>query len=207
MKTLLVGAAAMFLGVGGGAFVAGNRLKGEIVERLEAERLAEDHDSSGAETTPETHSVDPNDDARDSADVRDSADLPADPLDAGPGVGDVGTSGPEQPGLTQQVGRPSGGVPAAPAPDVAAGSTGAGGPAGDAGLGVDSEASRQLAKIFEAMRPEDAAAVLQGMEDSEVRGILLGMDERQAAAILGDFEAARAAALSRLVLQTAPEGG
>ena len=77
----------------------------------------------------------------------------------------------------------------------------------DDGPLVDPEASRKLAKIFEAMKPADAAAVLQGMENSEVRGILLSMDERQAGAILGGFEADRAAALSQLVLLTPPSGG
>ncbi len=66
---------------------------------------------------------------------------------------------------------------------------------------VHSEAGAiQLAKIFSAMQPGDAARVLAEMADDEIERILAHVAARQAAAILSSLEPARAATLSRGVL-------
>ena len=200
MKILLVGAAATVLGLGGGALISGTLLKGDILERLE-----EEISFSAPTRTLETGDSGAGGEVIDSTAVPTSVDLSADQPPAEDD--DTTGSGQEQPQLAPGGGGPSEPVASATCGDSTPESAGPGGSAMDAGPRIDPEASKKLAKIFEAMRPEDAAAVLQGMEDSEVRGILLSMDERQAAAILGDFETDRAAALSQLVLLTPPGGG
>lgn len=64
----------------------------------------------------------------------------------------------------------------------------------------ESVAPERLAKIFSAMRPEDAAAILTELDDDAVQSILFHLGARQAASILGNFEPERAARLSRTVL-------
>lgn len=231
MKILLVGIVATVLGLGGGALVAGTRLKGEFLERLQEEQNA-----SATGRTLETRDDGSGREASNSTAVQTSVDSSANEPAAGVDGEDTTGDGQEQarpvpggegpsepvPGATSSdsipestgpggsdidVGEPSEPVVNAASDDSTPESTGPAGSAMDDGPRIDPEASRKLAKIFEAMRPADAAEVLQGMKNSEVRGILLSMDERQAAAILGDFEAARAAALSQLVLMTPPSGG
>ena len=63
----------------------------------------------------------------------------------------------------------------------------------------------QLARIFTAMQPRDAARVLGQLTDAEVREILTRMGARQAAAVLSNMAPERAAILSRTVLSG--EGG
>lgn len=63
------------------------------------------------------------------------------------------------------------------------------------------DGSRRLARIFSAMKPQEAAAVLERMEDDEVRAVLVQLGDRPAAQILGSFEPDRAARLSRGVLE------
>ena len=219
MKILLVGAAATALGLGGGALVAGTLLKGDIVQRLEQENSA-----SAAARTAAARASRPGIEASGSTAVQTSVDLSANQPAAGEVEEDTsGSGGVSEPAsatsgdLTSQStgpaasavegGEPNESVSTATSRNATAESTGPDGSATDGGPRVDPEASRKLAKIFGAMRPDDAAAVLQGMEDSEVRGILMSMNERQAAAILGGFEIGRAAALSQLVLLTSPNGG
>lgn len=62
------------------------------------------------------------------------------------------------------------------------------------------DAVRRMARIFAAMKPQEAAAVLGHMPDEEVRLVLLQIAERQAAQILGAFDPDRAAELTRIVL-------
>lgn len=62
------------------------------------------------------------------------------------------------------------------------------------------ESHQRLARIFAAMRPEEAAAVLGQLADDQARGVLLAMQPRNAAPILAELDPARAATLSRLVL-------
>ncbi len=68
------------------------------------------------------------------------------------------------------------------------------------------EASQRLAKIFGAMKAQDAAAVLEKLEDAEIRAILFHLTDRKAAEILGNFQPDRAAKLSRNLLGS-PGGG
>jgi hypothetical protein len=58
----------------------------------------------------------------------------------------------------------------------------------------------QLARIFTAMQPRDAARVLSQLTDAEIREILTRMGARQAASVLSNMEPERAAILSRTVL-------
>jgi hypothetical protein len=71
--------------------------------------------------------------------------------------------------------------------------------AGASPVGADDGAG-QVARIFAAMQPRDAAAVLGHMSNREIEQILMGMPARQAAAVLTNLEPDRAAALSRAVL-------
>jgi len=88
--------------------------------------------------------------------------------------------------------------------DRAAGAAGAAGSPDPAESGpvsdLNPEGIRRMARIFGAMKPQEAAAVLQRMSDEEVRGVMLQMGDRPAAAILSVFDPERAAALSRVVL-------
>lgn len=59
---------------------------------------------------------------------------------------------------------------------------------------------QRLARIFAAMRAEEAASVLGQLGDDEIQGILMAMPARNAAPILAELDPARAASLSRLVL-------
>lgn len=76
------------------------------------------------------------------------------------------------------------------------------GPATSAGVptGTSEDGAGQVARIFAAMQPRDAAAVLGHMSNREIEQILMGMPARQAAAVLTNLEPDRAAALSRAVL-------
>jgi flagellar motility protein MotE (MotC chaperone) len=60
---------------------------------------------------------------------------------------------------------------------------------------------QRLARIFSAMRPDEAAPVLAQLEDSQLEGILMAMQGRNAAPILAEMDPDRAAALSRRVLR------
>lgn len=58
---------------------------------------------------------------------------------------------------------------------------------------------RRLAKIYEAMRPEEAAPILQQMDNQSVIDLLLRMRQRNAARILTQFPAERAAQISQQI--------
>lgn len=59
---------------------------------------------------------------------------------------------------------------------------------------------QRLARIFAAMKPDEAAPVLAQLEDAQLEGILLAMQGRNAAPILAEMDPQRAAAVSRRVL-------
>lgn len=69
-----------------------------------------------------------------------------------------------------------------------------------AAAGQSNIAPERLARIFSAMRADDAAAILAQLDDEAVQSILFHLGARQAGAILGNFEPERAARLSRTVL-------
>lgn len=60
---------------------------------------------------------------------------------------------------------------------------------------------QRLARIFSAMKPDEAAPVLAQLDDAQLEGILLAMQGRNAAPILAEMDPERAAALSRKVLR------
>ena len=70
----------------------------------------------------------------------------------------------------------------------------------DSAAGAREEAARQLARMFTAMRAQDAAAVLQHMTNAEVIGVLRFLSARQAGAVLSALDRERAAELSRELL-------
>ena len=71
---------------------------------------------------------------------------------------------------------------------------------------LNDEGSRKLAKIFAAMDPQDAAAVLAEMTDEEVTAVLLRMSDRKAAPVIASFPPERAATLSQAVLRSGAGG-
>jgi hypothetical protein len=60
---------------------------------------------------------------------------------------------------------------------------------------------QRLARIFAAMRPNQAARVLEQMTDPEVRRLLSHLRERQAAAIMSSISPERAAVISSAVIR------
>jgi hypothetical protein len=60
---------------------------------------------------------------------------------------------------------------------------------------------QRLARIFAAMRPEEAARVLEQMTDPEIRRLLSHLRERQAAAIMSNISPERAAVISSAVIR------
>ena len=226
MKSLLIGMAAMVIGLGGGAFVSGNKVKTVLVQAA--------HDSIAAAEAaahPTEGSVSEADPAPGSTEGGVSLDVSQidEPAAEGPGSGEAGTGTPSDDPIDPRdagalpVGTTAGPLSTPPAEsgdqsgqtamDAAeepapAGSTPtgpvAGPPAGAAPGGATpaelAEAAKKLSKIFGAMKAPDAAAVLQEMTDDEVKAILLEMSDRLAAGILGEFEPTRAAELTRAVL-------
>ena len=63
------------------------------------------------------------------------------------------------------------------------------------------ESARQLARVFSAMRAEDAASVIKHMSNSEVIGVLKFFNSRTAGQVLSALDEARAAELSRELLK------
>lgn len=60
---------------------------------------------------------------------------------------------------------------------------------------------QRLARIFAAMRPEEAARVLEQMSDPEVQRLLSHLRERQAAAIMSSIAPERAAVISSALIR------
>ena len=61
----------------------------------------------------------------------------------------------------------------------------------------DDTTTLRLARIFGAMRPEDAARLLEPLDDASLRRILLALSDRKAAAILAKFKGERSVTLAR----------
>lgn len=58
---------------------------------------------------------------------------------------------------------------------------------------------RKLAKIYEAMRPEEAAPILARMDDNEIVDILLRMRQRSAAKLMSNLDPVTAARISKRI--------
>ena len=69
------------------------------------------------------------------------------------------------------------------------------------GNNFDMNRIARLAKIFEAMKPKQAAPVLSQLDNDVIVLILLKMKERPAAKILGEMSVERAASISRQISQ------
>ena len=67
-------------------------------------------------------------------------------------------------------------------------------------LPANATSTERLARIFGAMRPEEAARLLESLPDVEVRSVLLALSDRKAAAILANFKGERANALARALV-------
>jgi len=64
-------------------------------------------------------------------------------------------------------------------------------------LAANGTGIRKLAKIYESMRPEQAAPVLAKLKDSEIINILFKMRQRNAAKIIANFDPQLAARITR----------
>lgn len=106
---------------------------------------------------------------------------------------------------------PTVGVSAEPAPtveataatsdpprDAAAAAAPSGGPRDAAATGAGAQV-RRLARMYEGMRPKEAASVLEKLERPLAARVLTEIKERQASKILGAMNPSTAAELSRLL--------
>jgi len=59
---------------------------------------------------------------------------------------------------------------------------------------------KEVAKIYEKMKPDQAAQVLSGLSDEEKANILMVMKDRQAAKILAKMDPAKASQISQLIM-------
>lgn len=195
MKQILVGALVFVLALGGASALSIMKVKGA------AELAAAEGSAEGAGTDKST-----GEDAAGAA----GKELPPEPDSASMGVDSTGTGlEGEDPSSADGAGAQFAAADlAGEATDPGADAAGDGvqgadaAAAGDTGPASDlnPEGIRRMARIFGAMKPQEAAAVLQRMSDEEVRGVMLQMGDRPAAAILSVFDPDRAAALSRVVL-------
>lgn len=205
MKTLTIGFVSLALGVGGGAYVGGTRVKEVIL----AERAQAHTDSLAAAAVVEGPGLGVTPDhVEGGVAVALGTEPHVDPLDPGDTPPDSGDPGePENTGNTggTQETDPSGEPDAvAPAEPATVSDTQVNVSAQPAPPAQPDSAAIQgaikLAQIFSAMKPVDAAAVLQEMTDVEVEAILQHMQSRLAGQVLGEFDPERAALLSRVVL-------
>ena len=63
----------------------------------------------------------------------------------------------------------------------------------------------KLARLYNEMKPEDAAKILETMDNDIVIAIFQRMDESQVSQILTEFDADRAAAISKIMYVGAPK--
>jgi flagellar motility protein MotE (MotC chaperone) len=191
MKILIAGMLALVLGVGGGAFVSGNRVKSEL---LAAATQATTDSIAAAEAAEAAEHAAPVEAAEaDHATPTDTAS--AGHEDAEP----TGTAAGPTPERAMADALIQAATEQTDEPDAAA-------EAAAERARLADEGARKLSKIFGAMQPQDAADVLQEMRDEEIEMILKHMSDRLAAQILGVFDPSRAAALSQVVLRTRQEG-
>jgi len=205
MKTIIIGLASVALGVGGGAYVGGTRVKGEIL----AERAQAHADSLAAVAATENPALglgpahveggvavalgtEANVDDPGVPEQADPAPEGGDPVESetttdtqqAEDPGEPESATPVESGTTAETQVSVSAQPAPPPqPDSAA-----------------IQGAIKLAQIFSAMKAVDAAAVLQEMTDVEVEAILQHMQSRLAGQVLGEFDPERAALLSRVVL-------
>lgn len=200
MKSVVVYVAALALGSGLGAvgmgaynaLVVGVELPGDSTAVADSTALPENRAVDGSETDPP-----PPVQVADGVGGAGGEAVPTDPstVDGGEGAAVEGGAedAPEGGGATGgavasgQEATPPVAVVQAPAPDP------------------DSLARAQLnyqrlARIFAAMKPEEAAPVLSQLNDAQLEGILLAMQGRNAAPILAEMDPERAASISRRVL-------
>jgi len=208
MKIGIIGLVSLTIGVGGGAFVGGTRVKNEIL----AERAQAEADSLAALGSLDAHGLDVGQVeggvavALGTEDHSGDPEIPEGPVEA---THDLDPGGEGQPPEGTET------IAQAPSADTAPQVVDTSGePASEAAAAArplpppqpDSAAIQgaiKLAQIFSAMKAVDAAAVLQEMTDVEVEAILKHMQSRLAGQVLGEFEPERAALLSRVVLKGA----
>jgi hypothetical protein len=70
-------------------------------------------------------------------------------------------------------------------------------PSATASDSVRKQENKNLAKVFEAMEPERAAAIMKNLSDEEVRSTILVLKRRQAAKILAALDPDRVARIMR----------
>lgn len=75
-------------------------------------------------------------------------------------------------------------------------------PAGATVRGDVANGGPALAKIYQGMRPEDAAPIIDRLDDATARAILAGMRERQVGAILAAMSRERAVVLTKLLAES-----
>jgi flagellar motility protein MotE (MotC chaperone) len=81
----------------------------------------------------------------------------------------------------------------------------AGGKGGAEALGAPAAGSPAgVTKIYESMKPEEAAPILDKMDDTTVKGILASMKERQIGALLAAMNRDRAVAVTKVLAGATP---
>lgn len=213
MKSMIVGLGALLIGLGGGAFVSGSKVKDELLlahADSVAAAPATNHDEAGSHAAPAGAGGSEGVPVELSASAQNA---PAHDAGTAPG-GSVNASATDMAGAAPSL--PVGttvGATSTPAvdpgpPEPTEAERAAAQALLDEAAEVQAaavamaEGAQKLSKIFGAMKAPDAAAVLQQMTDEEVKAILLQMSDRLAAAILGEFDAERAAELTRVVLMS-----
>ena len=68
--------------------------------------------------------------------------------------------------------------------------------------GIKEERIKKLAKVYEGMRPEDAAPILSELDDLTIVNILLQMEDRRVSKILGQMSVDRATEISQRLTGT-----
>ncbi len=68
--------------------------------------------------------------------------------------------------------------------------------------GIKEERIKKLAKVYEGMRPEDAAPILSELDDLTIVDILLQMEDRRVSKILGQMSVDRATEISQRLTGT-----
>ena len=72
-------------------------------------------------------------------------------------------------------------------------------------LAAEKKRVSKLARLYNEMKPEDAAKILEGMEDDIVISILQKMDESQVSQILTCFDTDRAANITKIMYNGLPK--
>ena len=161
MKIVIIGFAALVIGIGGGAFVSGSKVKAQILEEAALAHADSVSDVEGVDSI--AHDTDATDgsltlDIGATPGVDDSTNAPA-------GVeatsdGDTTEAGAETKTTTAAI------------------------DAATAAPRFDAEGAEKLSKIFGAMKAPDAAKVLEEMSDEEIKAILQRMSDRFVARLL-----------------------